>query len=167
MFARRAALVTIALTIIAVVSACGDGGETKNGTVPVKTLSQIVGSYTAVNTAQSPKALVKGSVLTMQIKPDSIIVQAGCNTMSGPASADDSHLVAGGLAITEMACAPELMAQDMWLAAHLANRPRIDWSGPYVSLVWDDGWLGFDKSLAPEPGMTGDPDTAVSSSPTS
>ncbi|HNQ08695.1 MAG TPA: META domain-containing protein [Tetrasphaera sp.] len=162
MFARAAALATIAL-----LTACADGGDAKNGTVPVKNLSQIVGSYTAVNTAQSPTPLVKGSVLTMQIRPDAIIVQAGCNTMSGPASAADSHLVAGDLAITEMACAPELMAQDTWLAAHLAKRPRIDWSGPYVSLVWDDGWLGFDKSLAPEPGMTGDPDTPVSSSPTS
>lgn len=150
MIARRAAaLATIALTTIAVVSACGDGFDAKNGTVPVKTLSQIVGSYTAVNTAQSPKALVKGSVLTMQVKADSIIVRAGCNTMSGPASATDSHLVADALAMTEMGCAPELMAQDAWLADYLAKSPRIDWSGPYVSLVWEDGWLGFDKSVAP------------------
>lgn len=146
----------------------GPGNGSEVGTIPVARLTDIVGSYDGGVLGQSPTPIVAGSTLRLQVLDRTIRLQAGCNTMSGAARVEDSHLVVEQLAMTEMACDPALMDQDRWLADRLTQRPRLDRSGLDLALVWDDGWLGFarakDQVLPGE--LPSHPDEPVGSSPT-
>jgi heat shock protein HslJ len=42
-----------------------------------------------------------------------------------------------------MGCEPDLMRQEAWVAEMLQSRPRMELSGPTLSLLWDDHWLGL------------------------
>ncbi len=142
------------------------GGDNKGGMISVATLTDIAGVYEA-NAAQPepPKPLVAGSTIRLTILDSTIRLEAGCNTMSGPARVEDSHLVLGELATTEMGCAQALLDQDAWLAGWLATRPRLDRSGPYLAIVQGDEWLAFTRSerqVLPDTTPT-DPDSPVSS----
>ncbi len=145
-------------------SGSSDGDNTA-GMIPVPSLAAVAGTYTLVNTVRSPKALVAGSTIRLQVTDKGIAVNAGCNHISGQAAAKDSKLVVTGLMMTEMGCSKALMDQDSWIVKYLENSPRLERSGPYLSLSWDDGWLGFslsDFQVAPDPSPT-NPDEPISS----
>lgn len=138
-------------------------GESPGGTGDVTSLAEIAGTYEATSTETSPKPIVAGSTITLRIEGDQFMMNAGCNTMSGSASVTDSHLSAPGLAMTEMGCAQDLMAQDAWLSEYLINLPKLQRNGPLLVLEWDDGSLQFapTKTTPPEPAPA-DPDAPVS-----
>ena len=60
----------------------------------------------------------------------------------------DGRLVAPNLATTEIGCPPDVAAQEEWVVAMLQARPRLERSGPYLSLLWDDHWLGLSSDPA-------------------
>ena len=71
--------------------------------------------------------LVEGTQVTLAFTEDQLSAQAGCNTMSGPASwADGTLELEGPMASTMMACDEALTAQDQWLSQFLESSPAID-----------------------------------------
>ena len=72
------------------------------------------------------RALVAGTKLRLNFSADGNVgASAGCNHMSGTYRIDAGRLVVGNLGTTEMACAPDLMAQDQWLGTLLGSGPTI------------------------------------------
>lgn len=75
---------------------------------------------TGVTVGGADRALVAGSVIRLAFADGGLTVSANCNTMSGKVRFDGSRMtLPDGLAMTEMGCSPELMAQDRWLASLL------------------------------------------------
>lgn len=110
-------LVVLLAAAVAIVAGCG----TQHGTEPGsggRDTRPADGTYVArsatVDGADRP--LVPGSQITMTIKGAAIGLNAGCNHMSGDGTWNGSTLTLDPLAMTEMACAEPLMAQDDWLA---------------------------------------------------
>ncbi|MEQ4207631.1 META domain-containing protein [Actinopolymorpha sp. B17G11] len=85
---------------------------------------------TEVTDSGAPRALVDGTRISLQFTDDGrLLANAGCNSMSGEVSLDDSRLdVGGGLATTEMGCDPARHEQDEWLAKLFDTSPewRVD-----------------------------------------
>jgi heat shock protein HslJ len=135
----------VALGALAATLAGGD--DTANGSVPVEGLDQLTGSWLAVNDASAP-AIVIGTVRLEFSEDGRVTAQTGCNGVRGQVSVQDSTLVAGPLTSTRMACEPALMEQERWVTEMLADRPRLELSGPYLALHWGEGeqwWLGLER----------------------
>jgi heat shock protein HslJ len=80
---------------------------------------------TSVTENGQPKPLVEGTRISLRFSDSHEIgAQAGCNSMSGPASFEAGRLVVGDLATTEMGCDPARHTQDEWLARFLTSRPK-------------------------------------------
>ncbi|MBX9245498.1 META domain-containing protein, partial [Actinotalea ferrariae] len=65
--------------------------------------------------------LVEGSTVRIAFDKGHLSARAGCNTLFGSARWTGGVLEAPTLASTMMACAPELMDQDTWLAGLLSS----------------------------------------------
>lgn len=127
---RRAAKAALVIAAAALLTACygGDGRSAEAALVHTPDLADLTdATWTADNVAGGDHELVPGSVITMNFTDDAISVNAGCNTMNGPASIDGDELVVGVLAATLMACDQPLTEQDAWLTAFLTSRPTIEW----------------------------------------
>lgn len=142
-----------------------DPGDTTAGMIAVAKLSDIAGVYEApAEQPRPPRALVPGTTIRLTVLDAQISLNAGCNTMSGPARVEDSHLIVESLAMTEMGCAQALMDQDAWLADWIAGKPRLHRSGPYLGIVQGDDWLSFTRAERQVlPATPSDPDSPVSS----
>lgn len=160
------AAVAVAVAVgVAVATTLGNGGdETANGNVPVEDRASLDGSWRAVNSVGSPQEVV--SVVRLRFDGGRLVVETGCNTGNGSVEVVDSRLVAGPLVSTKTGCEPALTEQEAWLFAMVAARPRLERSGPYLYLLWDDAraaesdappsgerwWLGLEQeSATPEP----------------
>jgi hypothetical protein len=125
-----------------------DPSENANGSVPVRDLRSIAGEYVSVNDAGAPAPVLDTTPIRLVVAKDRIRAHAGCNSIQGQASVDGGRLVVRDLAITEIGCPPEVAAQEEWVVAMLQARPRLERSGPYVSLLWDGHWLGLSRDPA-------------------
>jgi heat shock protein HslJ len=120
-----AAVVLVTLTL----GACGSryGRTEVAGPVTTPELSDLEGHAWVTDVILDPhRALVAGSTLRVTFGPHSLSADAGCNTLAGGATVRDRKLVAGPLPATQKGCAAPLAAQDVWLAAFLRSRPRIE-----------------------------------------
>ncbi len=87
-----------------------------------------------VSTSVEGYELVDGSIVRITFDDGSLSANAGCNTIFG------SYRVVGGtldvdqLGTTEMACEPDLMAQDRWLTDILALEPEVELDGTTLTL---------------------------------
>jgi heat shock protein HslJ len=142
------------IAVLAVVAALGlamvlrnvvdPGGEDNaNGSVAVRNVADLRGTWTAVNDVRAPSAVVEGSTVALAFEGTALRVTTGCNTLTGAVRVVNSTLVVDGLGGTEMGCEPALMRQEEWVAEMLRARPRLELSGPMLSLLWDDHWLGL------------------------
>ncbi len=61
-------------------------------------------------------------------------VNAGCNTMNGAYTIDDGTMEVEALASTMMACDPNHMDQDAWLAELLTSSPDVSLTGDRLTL---------------------------------
>lgn len=82
-----------------------------------------------------PRDLVEGSRISVTFEDGQLSAQAGCNTMFGGYEVDGDTLVVDGLAMTEMGCPEDLMAQDAWLAALLQSGPALAVDGDTLVLT--------------------------------
>lgn len=82
-------------------------------------------------------AIVDGSKVELSFVDGMIVVNAGCNTMTGVVTLDGGSLAVGHLAMTMMACDPALMAQDAWLNDFLVSGPK--WTSAGKALTLDNG----------------------------
>lgn len=96
---------------------------------------------TFVATATPGYQLVEGSTIRLTFDDGRLSARAGCNTMFGGATWADGVLEAPMLASTRMACAPELMEQDGWLAALLSSSPTIRVDGATLTIGDADAGL--------------------------
>lgn len=94
---------------------------------------------TSVTEAGAERALVGMEPLTIAVVDGGISAQAGCNTLFGDASIEDGVLaITGVLASTMMACEPELMDQDQWLAQFLSSSPSVTVTETELTLTSGD-----------------------------
>lgn len=99
-----------------------------------------------VATEATGRELVAGSVVRVAFLDGSVSVHAGCNTQRGRATWSDGVLVvAQPMAGTRMACTPELMAQDVWLASFLASSPVVSLDGATLVLGGEDAGLTLEE----------------------
>lgn len=142
------------VAVLAVVAALGltivlrevvdpGGDDNANGSVAVRDVADLRGAWTAVNDVGAPSPVVEGSTVALTFEGTSLRATTGCNTLTGTVRVVDSSLVVDGLGGTEMGCEPALMRQEEWVAQMLRARPRLELSGPTLSLLWDDHWLGL------------------------
>ncbi|MCL3861906.1 META domain-containing protein [Actinotalea sp. K2] len=80
------------------------------------------------------RSLVAGSAVRLTFGVDGLAAQAGCNTLFGSATWTNGTLVAPVLASTMMACSPELMTQDTWLAELLRSSPALALEGRRLTI---------------------------------
>jgi heat shock protein HslJ len=156
---HRAAPAVIAVVVaVATTAACGSDDETTDTSVPADTAPATdtvpaadgadggrvaetadVAGRSFVSTAAVGHDLVAGSTVTLEFGDGDLSANAGCNTLAGGYSVDGGTLTAGPLAMTEMACEPDLMAQDEWLAALLGGGPTLTGDGDELNV---DGGAG-------------------------
>jgi heat shock protein HslJ len=96
---------------------------------------------TAVTENGAPKQLVAGTRIQLEFETDRneserVVADAGCNTISGPASLQNGVLVIDGneLASTLMGCGSVLEEQDTWLQTFLASSPALHLDGDRLTL---------------------------------
>lgn len=89
---------------------------------------------TFVSAAARGRALVPGTTVRITFREGGLAVRAGCNTLFGSASWAGGTLRAPALASTMMACSPELMAQDEWLATLVQSGPSIRVDGRTLTI---------------------------------
>lgn len=80
---------------------------------------------TFVSTEVRGRALVPGSTVRITFREGGLAAKAGCNTLFGSATWAGGVLAAPMLASTMMACSPDLMDQDTWLAELLQSNPVL------------------------------------------
>ncbi|HCB04723.1 MAG TPA: META domain-containing protein [Nocardioides sp.] len=93
--------------------------------------------------------LVPGTTLRVGFEDDSMVVRAGCNTMTAPYAFEGDVLKwTGPTAATMMACPPELEDQDKWVLDTFTNglTASVDQFGANlvndevtIQLIRDDG----------------------------
>jgi heat shock protein HslJ len=130
------------LAATAVVSCDTSEGRSEDAALLVTPeLSDLADStWVADGIVDEDRELVPGSRISMDFTEDSVSANAGCNTLSGPASVDDGELVVAELAATLMACEDPLAEQDTWLSSFLTSRPTIERQD-------DDLWLTHDDTV--------------------
>ena len=129
---RLLVAVPAAIALAALATGCGDDDTTSLA-------ARDLDGRTFVVTTAEGQALVEGSQVSIAFADGSISVQGGCNTLFGGYAIDGSTLaLTGPLASTRMACADDLMAQDDWLAAMLADAPDVELVGDALTLATDD-----------------------------
>jgi heat shock protein HslJ len=105
--------------------------------------------------------LVPGSELRLTFDGDLLVVAAGCNSMRSGYAFDGGRLAwTGNPAATMMACEPELMAQDEWMAGLLTAGVEAEVAGD--DLVLTSGDVRIELVAEPAGGAA---DGAAGSSP--
>ena len=106
---------------------------------------------TAVEEDGAPRPLVDGTTISLRLDDGRIVVNAGCNTMSGDHELDDGVLVVDSLATTDMGCDPPLHEQDAWLAEVLVSGPTVTAFGDGFDLASGRTTIRFTDRRVVEP----------------
>lgn len=119
---RQLVILTAPLIVAVALVACG-GAAAAPSTSPDASADPPAGldGRTFLSTASIGRVLVAGSQVRMAFQGGTISISAGCNSMSGSYQVIDGRLQTDQMAMTEMACAEPLMAQDTWIAAFVAG----------------------------------------------
>lgn len=119
------------LGLILLLAACGDGGDGLSGADTGTSPPADLAGHTYTSTSITGHELVAGSTVRLTFTEDAISANAGCNTMTGPATWTDGVLKVDGdkLATTAMACEGPLMDQDTWLTGFLTSDPKLSAGG--------------------------------------
>jgi len=82
---------------------------------------------TYLATSAHPHRLAGGAQLTLIFEDGAVVARGGCNTQrAGYEVRDGRLLLTGPMMSTLMACEPELMEQDRWIAELLADGPAME-----------------------------------------
>ena len=155
---RRVSM-TVCLATLVTLAACNDNNSSGSSASPTPsppTGDQLNG-HAFVSTDVTGYDLVADSQIRLAFEGGNLSANAGCNTMSGAYTIQDGDLKLGAeLASTAMACQPDLMSQDTWLAAFLKAGPAITAEGSTLSLAAGDVVVSFeDEAVAsPSPSLT-------------
>lgn len=138
----RSALL-LGLLVVGVV-ACGD--DTQSGDT-VAELADPAGT-TYVLAEASGVEIPEASAFQLAFTDVDMTGSGGCNTMSGPYTVENSKLVAPDLAVTQIACAEDLMAFDDAVSAFLTASPGIVIASDVMTLQNSDITMTF-REAAP------------------
>jgi heat shock protein HslJ len=83
--------------------------------------------------------LVDGTTIRLTFTDGSLGINAGCNSISGGYSVEGTTLRVDMLATTEMACEPELMAQDRWITDIVQLEPQLALDGDTLTITGAGG----------------------------
>ena len=139
--------------LVRLIAASAD--DNANGSVVVRDLASIAGEYVSVNDTGAPAPVLEAAPVRLVVGRDRVSAHAGCNSIQGRAGVEGGRLVVHDLVTTEIGCPAEVAAQEQWVIAMLQGRPRLERSGPYLSLLWGNHWLGF-SSDPPDRAPRGD-----------
>jgi heat shock protein HslJ len=128
---RHRTAITLALASAVLFGACTGGGSASAG--PGGSALDLDGR-TFLSTAVQGRSLVAGTTVRISFTNGGVGASAGCNSMGGPYRIDGDRLIAGQLAMTEMACDPPLMEQDLWVA-ELLGAATIALDGETLALT--------------------------------
>jgi heat shock protein HslJ len=154
---RTVVVAVIGVALVAVGAAAIAGvnrsqpSDNANGSVAVRQLATIAGKYVSVNDTGAPLSVLGAAPVRLVVEKDRISAHAGCNSIQGRAGVEGGRLVVRDLATTEIGCPPDVAAQEDWVIAMLQARPRLERSGPYLSLLWEGHWLGLSSDPADHP----------------
>ena len=148
---RQLAILTAPLIVAVALAACG-GPTAAPSTSPDSSADPPAGleGRTFLSTASSGHVLVAGSQVRITFQGGSVSISAGCNSMSGAYQVVDGRLQTDQMAMTEMACAEPLMAQDTWIASFVAGAGvRLD--GDTLTLGKDGDTLTLVDRVVSDP----------------
>lgn len=148
----RRTLLVLGLVAVAglAATACGDGSDEfdtgasdaprTTHTPPVDDAVLALGDgLVLVSTEVRGHQLVEGTHVRLRVDGERLVIEAGCNTMSGEVAVAGGRLVVGSLTSTMMGCEPPLMAQDEWVGAFFESGPAVTFDGSTLELTSDDG----------------------------
>lgn len=120
---ERAPMVLV-LTALAALSGCGGTGGHPDGSLPDRGLHATY-VVTGVTVGGRPHALVKDTQVRIRFEDAVVTLTAGCNTMSGRYTLEESRLSVDPLETTEMGCDQARTEQDAWLAGLFAKPVQL------------------------------------------
>jgi heat shock protein HslJ len=124
--------------LMVLLAACGGSGNASEGSdapPPADPLRGHTFLSTAITVAGADYPLAAGTRVSLQFTDDGrLLASAGCNTLNGQIDVAQQKL-SGELGMTAMGCAPELMAQDTWLAELLGAEPAWRLDGPELTVT--------------------------------
>ena len=128
---RRFVAVLTVLGVLVGLVGCASSSEPGSGV----TSSSLEGK-TFVSTSVTGHNLVAGTTVTLGFEGPTLAASAGCNTMSGPYTVENSTLRWTGFPLsTMMGCDPGLDAQDQWLASFLQTGAAASLTGNQLTLT--------------------------------
>jgi heat shock protein HslJ len=137
------------LIVVAALLVLAGCGERPAGDAPVPvdagdTPDSLIGKTFVLASATEkgdPLAIVSGTTIELRFTADGrLVANAGCNTMTGPATVTADGLDAD-LSTTEMACDDARHAQDEWLSTLLTGKPAVRMEGDQLTLSARDAEL--------------------------
>lgn len=135
------------LMAVLLMAACGrEAASTGSGTTPPSgeqgTLRGRTFTASAITDQGRPRALVAGTLVKVQFTDDGrVVVNAGCNTLSGPVTVDAGTLRVADMSITEIGCDPVRHEQDKFLVDFFAGDPEYQLHGDHLVLGSSDRGL--------------------------
>jgi autotransporter-associated beta strand protein len=123
---------TLLLMALLLTAACGREAASTGGTLPSADQDVLRGrtfTASAITDQGRPRALVAGTRVEVRFTDDGrVLVNAGCNTLSGPVTVTGGKLQVTDMSITEMGCDPARHEQDKFLVDLFTAQPawRLD-----------------------------------------
>jgi autotransporter-associated beta strand protein len=131
---------TAVLMAVLLTAACGrEAASTSGGTTaPPADQGSLRGrtfTASAITDQGRPRALVAGTQVEVRFTDDGrVVVNAGCNTLSGTVTVDGGKLGVADMSVTEMGCDPARHDQDRFLAGLFAGNPEWRLDGGHLVL---------------------------------
>jgi heat shock protein HslJ len=136
-------IVLVGALLPLILGACGNSSSGADD-VTFDDVVALTYSSTDVQENGSARALASEAPITLTFTEDGISMNAGCNTLFGGATIEDSRLtVSPALASSMMMCEDALMQQDEWLTAFVNAAPRITKSDDTLTLTTEDSSIEF------------------------
>jgi heat shock protein HslJ len=145
--------ITAVLTLLVLALAgCGEATEAEDdrGVAADDSSGRTIADGDYVSAEITGHDLVPGSEIRLGWHDGRLALNAGCNSMSGPAAVEDDELRVRDLAGTEMGCAPALMDQDAWLVDFVTAGPKVSVDGDAFTLSSTTAEIRFTPEPEPE-----------------
>lgn len=97
-----------------------------------------------------PRAIVRGTTITLDFSDGRLAINAGCNSMSGPTRFEGTTLTTSAMGSTEMACERDRMEQDQFIAGFFAQPVTVTRTGGTGQLTQGGTTIDIDEQI-PEP----------------